>query len=114
MGTEPEVLQGRRPSGRAYRPGFHFTIEHQIRAELAEALKGTTRKVWRTPMFSLRRVEGWYKYGDAFLIRPAPGNAPRPEVEYAQHPWILEFSFVESSDFRFATCGRSAAPMNWR
>jgi hypothetical protein len=81
-------------------PAFTSTIEHQIRTELAEALKGTTRKVWLTPMFSLRRVEGWYKYGDAFLIRPAPGNAPRPEVEYAQHPWILEFSFVESSDFQ--------------
>jgi hypothetical protein len=51
-------------------------------------------------MFSLRRVEGWYQHGDDFLIRPAPEQAPRPDVEYAQHPWILEFAFVESSNFQ--------------
>ena len=40
-------------------------------------------------MFSLRRVEGWYLHNANFLIRPAPEAAPRPNVEYAQHPWVL-------------------------
>src|SRR5690348_7415237 len=45
-------------------PAFTETIGEQIRNALADALDGTTRKVWRLPMFSLRRVEGWYQYDD--------------------------------------------------
>lgn len=81
-------------------PAFTSVIGDQIRKAVAEALDGTSRKVWRVPMFSLRRVEGWYRHADDFLIRPAPEEAPRPDVEYAQHPWILEVTFVESSNFR--------------
>ena len=51
-------------------------------------------------MFGLRRVEGWYRHNDDFLIRPAPEEAPRPDVEYAQHPWVLEFSYIDSPNFQ--------------
>lgn len=81
-------------------PAFTSAIEEQIRAALADALDGTARKIWRVPMFSLRRVEGWYRHDDDFLIQPAPEEAPRPNVEYAQHPWVLEFSFVDSPNFQ--------------
>jgi hypothetical protein len=82
-------------------PAFTAELEAQLRDALAEAFDGTpTRKIWLALMFGLRRVEGWYRYRDDFLIRPAPPRAPRPDVEYAQHPWILEFSFVDSSNFR--------------
>ncbi len=81
-------------------PAFTPAIEEQIRQALADALDGTTAKIWRVPMFSLRRVAGWYQHDDDFLIRPAPAEAPRPDVEYAQHPWILEFTFGESSNFQ--------------
>jgi hypothetical protein len=81
-------------------PAFTEAIGEQIRTALADSLDGTAVKVWRVPMFSLRRVVGWYQHADDFLIRPAPVDAPRPDVEYAQHPWVLEFSFVESSNFR--------------
>jgi hypothetical protein len=77
-------------------PAFTPAIEEQIRTALHDALDGTIRKIWRIPMFSLRRVEGWYLHNDDFLIRPAPVEAPRPNVEYAQHPWVLEFSYIES------------------
>jgi hypothetical protein len=81
-------------------PAFTPTIGEQIRTALADALDGTTRKVWRAPMFGLRRVEGWHRHSDDFLIRPAPEEAPRPDVEYAQHPWVLEFSFADSPNFQ--------------
>jgi hypothetical protein len=82
-------------------PAFSAELEAKLRAALADAFDETpTRKVWRAPMFSLRRVEGWYRCRDDFLIRPAPPQAPRPSEEYAQHPWILEFSFVDSSQFQ--------------
>lgn len=81
-------------------PAFTPAIEEQIRQALSDALDGTTRKIWRIPMFGLRRVEGWYRHNDDFLIHPAPEEAPRPNVEYAQHPWVLEFSYVESSNFQ--------------
>jgi hypothetical protein len=91
-------------------PAFTPAIEEQIRTALHDALDGTTRKIWRIPMFSLRRVEGWYLHNDDFLIRPAPEQAPRPNVEYAQHPWVLEFSYVESpnSQVRNLRTGRRA------
>jgi hypothetical protein len=81
-------------------PAYTQEIGEQIRRALADALDATTRKVWRVPIFSLRRIEGWYRHNDDFLIRPAPEEAPRPDVEYAQHPWVLEFAFIESSDLR--------------
>ncbi len=81
-------------------PAFTAAIEEQIRKALADSLDGTTRKVWRIPMFSLRRVEGWYRHNDDFVIQPAPVEAPRPDVELAQHPWVLEFTFVESPAFQ--------------
>ena len=81
-------------------PSYTPAIGGQIRQALADALDGTTKKVWRAPMFGLRRVEGWYLHEDDFLIRPAPEEAPRPDVEYAQHPWVLEFSFVDSPNFQ--------------
>src|SRR5215472_9118067 len=42
-------------------PAFTEAIGDQIRRALAEALDAPTIKVWRVPMFSLRRVEGWYQ-----------------------------------------------------
>jgi hypothetical protein len=81
-------------------PAYTPAIGEQIRQALADALDGTIKKVWRVPMFSLRRIEGCFLHDDDFFIRPAPEEAPRPDVEYAQHPWVLEFSFVDSPNFR--------------
>lgn len=81
-------------------PAFKPAVEKQIQQALTESLDGTDRKVWRTPMFSLKSIEGWYRHNDDFLIRPAPENAPRPREEFAQHPWVLEFSFVDTTDFQ--------------
>ncbi len=81
-------------------PAYTPAIGDQIQQALADALGGATKKVWRLPMFSLRRIEGWYLHKDDFLIRPAPDEAPRPNEEYAQHPWVLEFSFVDSPKFQ--------------
>src|SRR6266702_421927 len=77
-------------------PFFTSATEAQLRQTLADAFDGTSRKVWRAAMFSLRRVEGWYRHGEDYMIRPAPQEAPRPDVEYAQHPWLLEFPYTES------------------
>jgi hypothetical protein len=81
-------------------PAFTAAIEEQIRTALADSLDGTAVKVWRAPMFSLRRVEGWYQHDDDFLVRPAPAEAPRPHVLSGKHPWVLEFTFVESANFQ--------------
>jgi hypothetical protein len=84
-------------------PAYSEEIGRQIRKALVDSLDGTDRKIWRLPMFSLRRVEGWYRHGDDFMVRPAPAEAPRPDEEYAEHPWVLEFAFIDSPMFRVRT-----------
>jgi hypothetical protein len=84
-------------------PAFTQEIADQIRQALVDSLDGADREVWRVPMLGLRQVEGWYKHNDGFLLRPAPTEAPRPDEEYAEHPWVLEFAFFDSPTFRVRT-----------
>ena len=55
-------------------------------------------KVGREYSFSSFRVEGWWRgESSGVQILPAPDDAPRADVESAEHPFILEFP-VQVSD----------------
>src|SRR5205823_4699607 len=42
-------------------------------------------------------VQGQYRYRDQFQILPVPRDAPRPGFLATDHPFLVEFSFPDTS-----------------
>ncbi len=57
--------------------------------------------------FSSERVEGYFRYGDLFQIIPVPDRAPKPKVLIADHPFLLQFSYVSCPDITVDNIRRS-------
>jgi len=57
--------------------------------------------------FSSERVEGYFRYKDSFQIIPVPDNAPKPEVLVADHPFLLQFSYISCPDITIDNIHRS-------
>ncbi len=55
-------------------------------------------KYGNSVLFSRYPVNGYCTVGAIFQIVPAPPHAPRPPFSYADHPFILEFSFNGSKN----------------
>jgi hypothetical protein len=53
-------------------------------------------QVGRVVLFSSVPVTGYFRYGDRFQWVPLPSDAPRPPVQMAEHPFLLEFNFRNS------------------
>jgi hypothetical protein len=84
-------------------PAMTSELEEKINAEIQRVLLvPTTAKVCRWTMFSGRPVEGHWRYRDQFQITPAPPVAPRPNMLIAEHPFVLDFAFDNSADFRIS------------
>lgn len=49
---------------------------------------------------SLNRVNGYFKYGDEFQIVPVRPLDPKPDQEYADHPFRLEFKVKKSTSWQ--------------
>jgi hypothetical protein len=49
-------------------------------------------------LFSYYPIEGYFRAGNTFQLRPVPPDAPRPPFSYAEHPGFLEFTFNTSSN----------------
>jgi hypothetical protein len=43
-------------------------------------------------------VRGAWRYRDVFQILPIPSTAPRPPFSYAEHPFLLEYSFPATTN----------------
>jgi hypothetical protein len=67
---------------------------------------GTT-SIGREIMFSLKPVQGCWRYRDLFQIMPAPANAPRAPFRFAEHPFVMEFAYRRSNDLRANMTRRS-------
>ncbi len=48
--------------------------------------------------FSSEGVEGYFRYKDLFQVIPIPDTAPKPKVMVADHPFLLQFSYVSCRD----------------
>jgi hypothetical protein len=51
--------------------------------------------------FCGEKISGYFKYKDLFQILPVPDISPKPDVGFADHPFILEVKFKKSTDFIF-------------
>ena len=73
-------------------PAFDADRWAQIVDEIATSVLTGPTKVGREFSFSSYRVAGcWRGHRSGVQILPAPDDAPRAEVESAEHPFILEF-----------------------
>jgi hypothetical protein len=81
-------------------PAMRGDLLETIIEAISRALLGDqVTKICRWTLFSSRPVEGHWRYRDELQIVPAPVDAPRPPYLMAQHPFILDFQFTDSSDF---------------
>jgi hypothetical protein len=73
----------------------------EILAKIESAiLREGANKVNRSFLFSCEILEGTWNYNDRFQIMPAPIDAPKPKESYAEHPFVLEVSYIGSLDQR--------------
>ena len=72
------------------------TLSDQIKQVLVDNQK---EAVAQTFCFSRNRaVRGFYRYKDAFQILPIPAAAPHAPFVVADHPLVLQFSYIISAD----------------
>src|SRR5207248_2641655 len=84
-------------AGPAMTPETEARLREKIEQDL---LVEAGNKVCRWTMFSGREVTGWWRHDDEFQIVPAPPEAPRPSTVIGDHPFIVDFVFRDSSNFR--------------
>jgi hypothetical protein len=82
-------------------PAMTSQIEELLRTEIDRVLLTPIgSRICRWTLFSSRPVEGYWRYRDQFQIVPAPPEAPRPTELMAEHPFVLDFLFNDSADWR--------------
>jgi hypothetical protein len=70
-----------------------------LRTRIEESLlRSAGSKVGCHVCFSAVPVEGAWRYGDAWQIRPMPSDAPRSLQLIGDHPFLLEVAYEASSD----------------
>lgn len=78
------------------------TLEELQRRVDSEILSSVGRKIGGAVFLSEKPVEGYFRHKDSFQILPPPAAAPRPDLNlpglYPRHPFVLETSFVASSN----------------
>jgi hypothetical protein len=94
-------------------PAFTPAIGEQIRQALADALDGTTKKVWRVPMFSLRALRA----GTGTRMTSSSDPHPRRRLARMRNTPNIRgcWSFRSSTRLtsKSVTCERRGAPTNW-
>jgi hypothetical protein len=79
-------------------PAFDATRWETISRDITMSILDGAQKVGREYSFCGYRVEGsWRGERSGLQILPPPSNAPRADVEIADHPFILEFPVNESN-----------------
>jgi len=84
-------------------PSNEFPSEKisKIEASIIEWLiDNQTPRIGEGVGFSTRKVKGYFRYKDLFEIIPMPDSAPQPEVLIADHPFLVQFSYISSSNPR--------------
>ena len=82
-------------------PAITAELEEQMRTAIDRDLRGPTKHaVWRSVLFSSRPVDGWWRYRTDFQIVPVPADAPRPKFLLADHPFIVDFEFLDSANWQ--------------
>lgn len=89
-------------------PAFDAAEWDRVSGEIKKSIVNGSQKVGRAYSFSSFRVKGsWRGDRSGVQILPPPDDAPRADVEVAEHPFILEFP-IKVSDLQQITFYRRA------
>ena len=81
---------------RAFDPREWENVATRIEKELVESVPAVARRI----AFCHYRVKGWWRSDTLGVqILPPPPEAPDAPVEYADHPFVLEYPVMRSSNF---------------
>ena len=117
--ADPYALKIRHKDGRItmIEPGPVFSVQElealqeKVRTQLVES-PGTAVEV--CIMFSSSPVKGSFTHPSGRVqILPAPPQAPRPPVLYADHPFVLEFPIRQSHNGFITTQRRTRGVLEW-
>lgn len=96
-----DIVYGRDGKIIALEPATGLTTEllDDLR-ELASSVfdEPASYEVCRDPLFSVPRVQGYWRHRDEWQVLPAPPHAPDPDFELAEHPFVLEYRIKSSSN----------------
>lgn len=85
-------------------PSKEFPCEEidKIETRIKEGLiDNQIHQIYESVGFSGERVEGYFRYkfqDKEFQVIPVPDTAPKPKVLMADHPFLLQFSYIFSPD----------------
>lgn len=80
---------------RAFDPNEWENVATRIEKELVEAVPATARRI----AFCHYRVKGWWRSDRLGVqVLPPPPEAPDAPVEHADHPFVLEYPVMRSSN----------------
>ena len=75
---------------------YSESMIRKLERDVTEALSQGDKDVVRRYLHSLYLTDGFYRHGDDFQILPSPPDALQPKFAYAQHSFLLEYSFPKS------------------
>ncbi len=79
--------------------GFPVGELNEIQSKIKDTLvDDQSLKVNEKVGFAQERAEGYFRYKDLFQIVPVPDTAPKPKVQVADHPFLLQFSYISCPD----------------
>src|SRR3990172_3781233 len=81
--------------GPAFDPVEWETVAGRVETELLVSIPGFARRI----AFCYYRIKGWWRSDRLGVqILPPPPQAPDAKVEYAEHPFVLEYPIMRSSN----------------
>jgi hypothetical protein len=72
----------------------------EVRAKIrANLIENQQVKIAEAVLFAINnKVDGFFRYRDEFQILPVPEGSPKASQLVADHPFLLQFSFISSPD----------------
>ncbi len=72
-----------------------------------EFIETTDFGIDRQVFFSFHPVRAWWRYRDRLQILPVPPQAPRAPVLYAEHPFLIEYTYRKTNSGLINTSRRN-------
>jgi len=70
----------------------------KIENDIVDALLSTETAVGQEVLFCPKKVTGFFRCKTLFQIFPVPKNAPMPNVDFRDYPFLMQFIYIKSGN----------------